>query len=131
MLHTTLRQLEVFVATAQKGSVTQAAAAIGMKQSAASRARADFERQLATRLFDRIGKRVALNEDGRVLYPKAVEMVERAQEMEQLFHGEVRVVNLRLCASSTIGNYLLPRLIGQFHAQRPGSKLRLDLGNTQ
>jgi DNA-binding transcriptional LysR family regulator len=131
MLHTTLRQLEVFVATAQKGSVTHAAAAIGMTQSAASMALGDFERQLGTRLFDRIGKRLVLNEDGRVLYPKAVEMVERAQEMELLFHGDLRTANLRLGASSTIGNYLLPRLIGQLQAQRPGSQIRLDVGNTQ
>src|SRR5690349_12650939 len=128
MLHTTLRQLEVFVATAQKGSVTQAAAAIGMTQSAASMALGDFERQLGTRLFDRVGKRLVLNEDGRVLYPKAVEMVERAQEMEQLFHGDRRTANLHLGASSTIGNYLLPRLIGQLQAQRPGSQIRLDVG---
>jgi DNA-binding transcriptional LysR family regulator len=131
MLHTTLRQLEVFVSTARKGSVTQAAAEIGMTQSAASMALGDFERQLGTRLFDRVGKRVALNEDGRLLYPKAVEMVERAHEMEQLFHGDRRTANLRLGASSTIGNYLLPRLIGQLQAQRPGSQIRLDVGNTQ
>jgi DNA-binding transcriptional LysR family regulator len=131
MLHTTLRQFEVFVATARKGSVTQAAAAIGLTQSAASMALADFERQLGTRLFDRVGKRLALNGDGRVLYPKAVEMVERAAEMEQLFREGGRAVNLRLGASSTIGNYLLPRLIGQFQAARPGSQLRLDVGNTQ
>jgi DNA-binding transcriptional LysR family regulator len=131
MLHTTLRQVEVFVATAQKGSVTQAAVAIGMTQSAASMALGDFERQLGTLLFDRIGKRLVLNEDGRALYPKAVEMVERAHEMEQLFHGAGRAVNLRLGASSTIGNYLLPRLIGQLQAQRPGSQIRLDVGNTQ
>jgi len=131
MLHTTLRQLEVFVATAQKGSVTQAAAAIGMTQSAASMALGDFERQLGTRLFDRVGKRLVLNEDGRVLYAKAVEMVERAQEMEQLFHGNLRATNLRLGASSTIGNYLLPRLIGQLQEERPGSQIRLDVGNTQ
>lgn len=130
MLRTTLRQLEVFVATARKGSVTQAAAAIGLTQPAASMALADFERQLGTRLFDRIGKRLALNEDGRLLFAKAVEMVERAQEMEGLFQREDRAVHLRLGASSTIGNYLLPGLIGDFQAQRPGSRLRLDVGNT-
>lgn len=131
MLRTTLRQIEVFVATAQKGSVTQAASAIGMTQSAASMALADFESQLGTRLFDRIGKRLALNEDGRTLYPQAVGMIERAQEMEQLFHQIGRAVNLRLGASSTIGNYLLPRLIGQFRAARPGSRIELEVGNTQ
>jgi DNA-binding transcriptional LysR family regulator len=131
MLRTTLRQLEVFVATARKASVTQAAAAIGMTQSAASMALADFERQLGTRLFDRIGKRLALNEDGRLLYPKAVEMVERAQAMEGLFHGASRAVNLRVGASTTIGNYLLPGLIGQLHAERPGSRIEMEVGNTR
>src|SRR6059058_5166451 len=131
MLHTTLRQLEVFVTTAQRGSLTQAAGAIGVTQSAASMALADFERQLGTRLFDRIGKRLALNEDGRLLYPKAVEMVERAQEMEQLFRGERRAVDLRVGASSTIGNYLLPGLIARFRNERPGSRLQMEVGNTQ
>jgi DNA-binding transcriptional LysR family regulator len=131
MLRTTLRQLEVFVATARKGSVTQAAAAVGITQSAASMALADFEGQLGTRLFDRIGKRLVLNEDGRVLYPKAVEMVERAQEMETLFRQEGRAVNLRLGASSTIGNYLLPQLIGHFRAGRPGSRIELEVANTE
>jgi DNA-binding transcriptional LysR family regulator len=102
-----------------------------MTQSAASMALADFESQLGTRLFDRIGKRLALNENGRALYPKAVEMTERAQEMEQVFHREGRAVNLRLGASSTIGNYLLPQLIGQFRASRPGSRIELEVGNTQ
>lgn len=130
-LHTTLRQIEVFMATAQRGNVTQAAAAIGLTQSAASMALADFERQLGTQLFDRIGKRLALNEDGRALYPKAVEMIERAREMEGLLHQPDRAVHLRLGASSTIGNYLLPQIIGSFRAGRPGSRIELEVANTQ
>ncbi|MFL6676391.1 MAG: LysR family transcriptional regulator [Massilia sp.] len=131
MLRTTLRHIEVFVATAQKGGVTSAAAALGMTQSAASMALADFESQLGTKLFDRIGKRLALNENGRALYPRAVEMLDRAHEIEALFRHEGRPVNLRLGASSTIGNYLLPQLIGQFHGGRPGSRIELEVGNTQ
>jgi DNA-binding transcriptional LysR family regulator len=131
MLRTTLRQVEVFVATAKKGSVTQAAGAIGMTQSAASMALAEFERQLGTRLFDRIGKRLALNDDGRALYPRAVELIDRAQELEQVFRKTDRAVDLRLAASSTIGNYMLPQLIGRFRAARPGSRIELEVGNTQ
>ncbi|MBQ5961618.1 LysR family transcriptional regulator [Massilia sp. ZL223] len=131
MLRTSLRQIEVFVATAQKGNVTQAAALVGITQSAASMALAEFENQLATRLFDRIGKRLALNEDGRALYPKAVEMVERAREMEGLFRQPGGAVDLRLGASSTIGNYLLPQILGSFRANRPGCRIELEVGNTQ
>jgi DNA-binding transcriptional LysR family regulator len=131
MLRTTLRHIEVFVATAQKGSVTQAAAAIGMTQSAASMALADFEGQLGTKLFDRIGKRLSLNDDGRALYATAVEMLDRAHEMEALFKRDGRAVDLRLGASSTIGNYLLPQMIGEFGASRPGSRFQLEVGNTE
>jgi DNA-binding transcriptional LysR family regulator len=131
MLRTSLRQIELFVATAQKSSVTQAAAAVGITQSAASMALAEFEGQLGTRLFDRIGKRLVLNEDGRILYPKAVELMERAHEMEAQFRQGGRGVDLRLGASSTIGNYLLPQLIGEFRAGRPGSRIELEVGNTK
>jgi DNA-binding transcriptional LysR family regulator len=131
MLHTTLRQIEVFAATARTGNVTQAAAALGITQSAASMALADFESQLGTRLFDRIGKRLVLNDDGRVLRAKAVDMLERAQELEGLFGQADRAVDLRLGASSTIGNYLLPQLIGQFRALRPGSRVELEVANTE
>jgi DNA-binding transcriptional LysR family regulator len=131
MLRTTLRQIEVFVATAQKGNVTQAANMLGMTQSAASMALGDFESQLGARLFDRIGKRLALNEDGRMLYPQAVEMIERAHELEQVFGKTARPVDLRLGASSTIGNYLLPQMLGKFRATRPGSRFELEVGNTR
>jgi len=131
MLRTTLRQIEVFVATAQKGNVTQAAGMVGLTQSAASMALADFENQLGTKLFDRIGKRLSLNEEGRILYAKAVEMLDRAQEMEACFDRHQRAADLRLGASSTIGNYLLPQLIGKFTAGQPGSRVRLEVANTQ
>jgi len=131
MLRTTLRQIEVFVATAQRGNVTQAGAALGMTQSAASMALADFENQLGARLFDRVGKRLVLNEDGRMQYPRAVEMVERAHELEQWFGQAGRAVDLRLGASSTVGNYLLPQLIGEFRKQRAGSRFALEVGNTR
>lgn len=123
--------MEVFVATAQKGNVTHAAIAMGMTQSAASMALADFENQLGTKLFDRIGKRLSLNEDGRALYAKAAEIIERTQELEGFSHRSHGAADLRLGASSTIGNYLLPQLIGKFTASYPGSRMQLEVGNTQ
>jgi DNA-binding transcriptional LysR family regulator len=65
-----------------------------------------------------------------MLYVKAVEMMDRAQEMEGLFRRHQRAVDLKLGASSTIGNYLLPQLIGEFSASRPGSRIQLEVSNT-
>jgi DNA-binding transcriptional LysR family regulator len=51
--------------------------------------------------------------------------------MELLFKGHGGAVDLRLGASSTIGNYLLPQLIGEFRTMRPGSRFQLEVGNTR
>ena len=53
-------------------------------------------------LFDRVGKRLVLNEHGRLLYPRAVGLLEQAIEIEQLFKEDNGAI--RLFASSTIGN---------------------------
>ena len=68
----TLRQLATFTAIAELGNVTQAAARIALSQSAASQALQELERALGTRLFDRSGKRLALNDNGRAFYPRPV-----------------------------------------------------------
>jgi len=131
MLKITFRHLEVFVQTVQKGSVTQAAMHLGLTQSAASMALGDFENLVGTKLFDRAGKRLFINGDGRALYSKAMEMLERAKEVETLFQRNQRTIDLRLGASSTIGNYLLPQLIGQFSPSHPDSQIQLHVTNTR
>jgi DNA-binding transcriptional LysR family regulator len=131
VLRTTLKQIEVFVAVVQQGGVTHAAAAIGLTQAAASMALAELERQLGAPLFDRVGRRLVLNGDGRSLYPKAVELIERAQELESFLAPGQHAADLRLGASSTVGNYVLPQLMGDFLAVNPQTRLRLEVNNTR
>jgi DNA-binding transcriptional LysR family regulator len=65
----TLRQFEVFLAVAKAGSFRAAAEAMHLSQPALSQHVAEMERELGTRLFDRLGRKVALTEAGRVLAP--------------------------------------------------------------
>jgi DNA-binding transcriptional LysR family regulator len=74
----TVRQLEVFVAIARSGNVSRAAEEIPLSQSATSTALGEFERQFGLQLFDRMGKSLRLNEIGRQLLPRAVELLDRA-----------------------------------------------------
>ena len=76
----TLRQLAVFVAVAQEGTVTKASDAVRLTQSAASMALADLEDGLGAPLFDRLGKRLQLNDLGRFLLPQALEILETIQK---------------------------------------------------
>src|ERR1700722_3670890 len=107
----TLRQLQVFATIGRMGSVTQAADSLAMSQSAASTALAELERQFGHPLFDRIGKKLRLNEIGRAAMPRALEMLDRAAEMERLLAGSAGPGALRVGASLTIGNYLAPGIV--------------------
>ncbi|WP_199101828.1 LysR family transcriptional regulator [Aquitalea sp. ASV11] len=128
-LRLSLRELEVFVAIAEAGTVTAAAAAIALTQSAASQALAALEAGLGVALFDRIGRRLLLNEHGRLLLPRARTMLDAAQDMQHLFDDHA-AMHLRLGASTTIGNYLLPQQIARFRQQHPEARVELMVANT-
>ena len=128
-LKLTLRELEVFVAVAEYGTVTQAAQQVALTQSAASQALDKLETGLDVRLFDRIGKRLSLNEHGRLLWPKARAMLDAAQDMQSLFNAGA--MSLKIGASSTVANYLLPQQLAAFRAAWPLARLELDVANTR
>lgn len=129
-LKLTLRQLEVFAATARAGSTRAAAQRVARSQSAASTALAEMEATLGVQLFDRVGRRLVLNENGRALLPRAASLLEQAAELQALFDTE-HAAPLRVAASFTIGEYLLPPLIAQWKALRPLGHVRLDIANTR
>lgn len=122
VLRLTLRQLQIFVAVAGSGSTTAASAEIALSQSATSAAINELERLLSLRLFDRGGKRLVLNDNGRALLPRALAMLDSAAGIERMSHdGTQQAQSLRIGASTTVGNYVLPRLLSRFvEAQRPG-----------
>ncbi|MDH2895648.1 MULTISPECIES: DNA-binding transcriptional regulator YeiE [Rahnella] len=127
-MHITLRQLEVFAEVLKSGSTTQASVVLSLSQSAVSAALADIEGQLGVQLFDRVGKRLVINEHGRLLYPKALALLEQAGEIERLFNQDNG--SLRIGASSTIGNYMLPGMIADYRLDFPHTPLELNVGNT-
>lgn len=129
-LRLTLSQLEVFIATARAGSTRAAAERIGRSQSAASDALAELESTLGLRVFDRAGRRLLLNENGRALLPRAVALVGQAADIEALFRTE-HTAALRMASSYTIGEYLMPELIGRWKRAHPHSQVRLEIANTR
>ncbi|WP_153109789.1 LysR substrate-binding domain-containing protein [Propionivibrio limicola] len=127
----TLRQLEIFIAIASHGHVTRAAEAIAMTQSAASTALAELEQQLGQTLFDRIGRQLLLNESGRRLLPKAIDVLDRVRDIEAMAKGTDAAFDLHLGASLTIGNYLLPPLLAELGERHPRAEIKLSLKNTE
>ena len=125
-----LHQLEVFVAVAREGSVRIAAERLSRTQSAASMALADLESRLGQPLFDRAGRRLVINANGRRLLPRAIILLDHAAEFEHASDDEF-AVPLRLSASLTIGNHLLPPIIARWRAAHPAAHVTLNIGNTR
>lgn len=126
----TLRQMSVFVAVARQESVSRAAEALSLSQSATSTALGELERLYATQLFDRVGKTLRLNELGQSLLPQAVELIERATAIETVLEGRAGFGNLRIGATLTIGNYLATLIVADYLKKHPESSARLQVHNT-
>lgn len=131
-MRTTLRQLQIFRAISLSGSTSAGAARVPISQSAASAALSELEDALGARLFDRVGKRLVLNDNGRTLLPAALAVLDGARSIETLFQSgdSGSTADLRVFASTTIGNYLLPRLLAGFRERYPQSRIDLRIGNT-
>ena len=125
----TLRQLEVFAAVARGGTTRAAADEISRSQSAASNALGELESVLGVQLFDRVGKKLVINENGRALRPRAAALLEQSAETESLFRS-AHAAPLRLASSYTIGEYLLPQLVASWKQSHPRSHVQLDIANT-
>lgn len=126
----TLRQLEVFLATARHESVSQAAVELALSQSAVSGALRDLEKQFDVVLFDRVGKRLYLSEFGRELRAPAEDVLARARELEQSLGGSSVRGRLRVGATLTIGNYLAVPMIAAFRERYPEADVQLEVANT-
>lgn len=136
-MHLTLRQLQLFVAVADTGSTTAAALRVSLSQSATSGALNELEGLLGARLFDRVGKRLVINDTGRALLPQARALIDSARGIENQFgvgagagRGPGMATRLRIGASTTIGNYLLPALMASHLRASPESGVDVMVGNT-
>lgn len=129
-MHFTLKQLQVFVAIARQESVSLAAEALSLSQSATSSALAELERQSDCLLFDRLGKRLHLNALGQQLLPQAVALLDQAKAIEDLLQGQMGFGSLEVGATLTIGNYLATLLLGDFMQRHPECRARLQVSNT-
>ncbi len=124
------RQLEVFLAAAHFQNITRAAESLAMSQSAASSALKELENQFDIQLFDRVGKRLQLNELGRLYRPKVEAVLAQATELEQAFSKHTEVGALKVGATLTIGNYLAVGVMAQYMNTPTQPRVSLEVANT-
>ncbi len=127
-----IRQLQVFVAVWKTRSFSKAAKKVFLTQPTVSGHIKGLEEGLGTKLFDRSGKEVVPTKAGERLYPFAREILkisDRAErEMAAFLEGGKG--ELDVGGSNIPGQYLLPRLIGDFKKGRPDAHVTLRIGDT-
>ncbi|HKD76235.1 MAG TPA: LysR family transcriptional regulator, partial [Ktedonobacterales bacterium] len=124
--------VRLFVAVATHQSFSRAALALHISQPAVSKGVLALERQLGLTLLDRSQPDLPLTMAGRVLYDHAQALFASERQAESAL-AQVRGLErgqLTIGASTTIGTYLLPPIIADFHRSFPAIQLTLVIGNT-
>ena len=123
--------LKMFCLVVDEGSISQAAR-LSFNQPAVTRQIRQIEDFYGALLFDRTEGKLTVTETGRMLYPFARAIINdfnRSKEVIQQAVGEGNA-SLRVGASVTIGEYLLPSLLGRFKKKTPDIKVTLTIKNT-
>src|SRR6185436_11767632 len=126
------RQVRAFCALARTGSFTQTARELHLTQSAVSHSMKALERDIGCRLLDRLGKKVVLTQAGEQLLHHATKIL---QEMENargsLAHlGKWGRGRLRLGASTTSCQHLIPPVLREFKESFPDHAITIEPGDT-
>ncbi|QJC52389.1 LysR family transcriptional regulator [Paenibacillus albicereus] len=125
-------QLHIFHTVAEKGSFSAAAQALHMTQPAVTMQVQSLEELLGTKLLIRSTKRIELTDAGSVLMPHARRSMDLIREAEAAMarYASGLKGRLQLGASLTIGDYILPRLLGPFNKEHPDISIRMKVMNT-
>lgn len=126
------RRLQVFHTVARLLSFTKAAETLHMTQPAVTFQVRQLEEYFNTRLFDRTHNRISLTEAGARVFQYSDKIFELYGEMENAVRemtGEISG-SLTIGASTTIAEYMLPALLGDFRAKYPDVSIHLKVSNT-
>ena len=128
-----LHHLRIFASVAERGGFSRAAAALRISQPAVSKSVAELEQQLGAMLFDRTGRTTTLTDAGTILFTRARELfaVEQSAEEELRTLKGLEGGMLRIAASTTVVNYMLPAYLARFRDAHPRVTLRVASANTR
>lgn len=128
-----MKQLETFCKVAELESFSRAGEKIYLTQPTVSGHIAALEQSVGLKLFDRLGRRVALTNGGKVFYRYAKEILKLRDEARNAIYEYSHVIKGRIMiGGSTIpGEYFLPRVMGGFHKKVPGITISLLIADSQ
>ena len=119
----TLKELHFFYKLSENPQVTQVANELNISQSAISLAIKSLENSLNEQLFDRIGKKLILNEKGKYFKEKTLPYYLKLIDAQNIFLENKLVGNIKVASSKTISNYVMPNIYFDFLTKYEDVKL--------
>ncbi|WP_151948509.1 LysR family transcriptional regulator [Aliarcobacter butzleri] len=110
----TLKELSFFYKLCENPQVTQVASELNISQSAISLGIKSLENSLNEQLFDRIGKKLILNEKGKYFKEKTFPHYQALIDATTIFQENKLAGNIKIAASKTISNYIMPNIYYDF-----------------
>lgn len=124
------RNVATFVKIVEAGSFTKAAELLGYSQAAVTAQIKTMEKELGVPLFDRIGKRVYLTQEGKTFLPFARAMLKAEEEAVSSVRPDGPLTGtLSLCAPSSYADHVLPELILKYRALHPGVEITVKVSD--
>lgn len=125
----TLKQMAVFASVYETGSTSEASEVLHLSQSAVSNALSAFESRLNMPLFERVGRRLEPRPYSEQVYIQVQAVLRQALSIEH--YRQHQAGQIRIGASTTIGNYVLPDIIANIYQHLPAADIELHIANTQ
>src|SRR5689334_6325849 len=128
----TLQKLEIFCCVAELRSVTRAAEKIGIAQPVVTAHIRSLEAKLGVRLVGRAGRNITLTEAGQRVFSWAAEVIASKKQLE-LEIGGLRggtAESVSVAASITVGAYILPDIVTEFHSSHPEAIISTHISNS-
>jgi len=127
----TLRQMEIFLNVVKSGHLTNVAKDMKLSQSAISMSIKELENILGRPIFDRINKKLILNEIGRAFHKEIVPVFKKISDIEYEFQNSLNKGMIRVGASTTIVDYMMPSIICKYMNSYSDVKISLKEGNSK
>lgn len=122
--------MEIFLNVVESGHLTNVAKEMKLSQSAVSMSIKEMENILGRPIFDRINKRLILNEVGRAFHKEITPLFKKLSDIEYEFKNSLNKGTIRVGASTTIVDYLMPTIICKYMNNYSDVKISLKEGNS-
>ncbi|MEI7670548.1 MAG: LysR family transcriptional regulator [Deltaproteobacteria bacterium] len=126
-----LHYLKIFHASASRLSISRAAEELHLSQPAVSIQIKRLEEVLRLKLFDRIGRKIYLTQNGEILYKYTTKIFDLVMEAEAQIYKLNGTIwgSVQVGATNTPGIYIMPRVLGKFKKQYPDVVANLRVSN--